>query len=180
MRIRTIKPSFWQDSRMEELPDAVRLFYIGTWMLADDGGYFEWNVPEIGHALYGYQPRGRRERWVEERGAALVAVERLIIHDCGHAYVPKLTEHQRLGGTKALGVSSAHLRCAPQSSAEFRPVKEGKGRERKVAEGVQGEPFSADDVAAIESNQALLDDPSQPESVKRAARKFLMGKGVAA
>ena len=188
MRIRTIKPAFWQDAVMEGLPDSVKLFYIGTWMLADDGGHFEWNVPEIGRDLYGYQPRTRRERWVEERAAVLVGVRRLHIYDCGHAYVPKLTEHQRLGGTKALGVTSAHLRCAPQSSETLHPGREGKGEERKGAEGGPGEtkndgagqPLTADEMAAVAMNQSILEDPDASDQAKRVARKYLMKLGVAA
>lgn len=138
VRIRTIKPAFWQDAVLETLPDSVKLFYVGTWQLADDGGTFEWNVPEIGHALYGYQPRSRRERWVEERGAALVMVGRLVIYECSHAFVPNLLKHQRIGGTKALTVSSAHLRCAPQSSDDLRDAPSRKVREGKVNGKVGG------------------------------------------
>lgn len=186
MRIRQIKPSFWQDAVVESLPDSVKLFYIGTWQLADDGGTFEWNVPEIGHALYGYQPRHRRERWVEERGAALVMAGRLVIHECGHAVVPKLLKHQRIGGTKALGVSSAHLRCAPQDSDNLRPGTVGNGRGKEGNGGGAGEPTSdrpeltADQLAQAALNQSIVDDPDASKEAKRVARKYLMKLGVAA
>lgn len=185
MRIRQIKPSFWQDAVIDSLPDSVKLFYIGTWQLADDGGTFEWNVPEIGHALYGYHPRKRREQWVTERAAALVNVGRLVIHECNHATVPKLLKHQRMGGTKALGVSSAHLRCAPQSSDDLLPGKErvGKGTERNG--GGSGEPserleLTADQQAQVALNQSIVDDPKASDEAKRVARKWLMKLGVAA
>jgi hypothetical protein len=180
VRIRTIKPSFWQDAVIERLPDAVKLFYIGTWQLADDGGTFEWNVPEIGHALYGYQPRAKRERWVEERGSSLVMAGRLVIHECGHAFVPNLLKHQRIGGTKALTYSSAHLRCSPQDSDDLRPVREGKVEEGKGTEGVEGKPLTADQQAQIALNQSILDDPRASDEAKRVARKYLMKLGVAA
>lgn len=38
-RIRTIKPEFWTDSRIVQLPFEARLFYIGLWNYADDDGY---------------------------------------------------------------------------------------------------------------------------------------------
>lgn len=184
MRIRQIKPSFWEDAVIECLPDSVKLFYIGTWQLADDGGTFDWNVPEIGHALYGYQPRAKRERWVRDRGATLAAVGRLVIHECGHAIVPKLLKHQRIGGTKALGVSSAHLRCSPTDSESLRLGKVGNGKGTERDGGGVGEPkeLTADQLAQIALNQSILDDPKASPEAKRAARKYIMAlhPGVAA
>ncbi|RWA55316.1 hypothetical protein AU476_07350 [Cupriavidus sp. UYMSc13B] len=37
-RIRTIKPDFWTDEKIVELPFEARLFFIGTWNFADDNG----------------------------------------------------------------------------------------------------------------------------------------------
>jgi hypothetical protein len=174
VRIRQIKPAFWEDAVIESLPDSVKLFYIGTWQLADDGGTFEWNVAEVGRQLYGYQPRVRRERWVEERGEALVKVGRLVIHDCGHAFVPKLLKHQRIGGTKALGVSSAHLRCSPKDSDDLRPGKERVGKGTEGNGGVVGEPLTANQLAQVALNQSIVDDPKASEEAKRVARKYLL------
>ena len=184
MRIRQIKPAFWEDAVVESLPDSVKLFYIGTWQLADDGGTFEWNVAEIGRQLYGYQPRTKRERWVTERGQALVGVGRLLIHECGHAFVPKLLKHQRIGGTKALGHSSAHLRCAPQDSDDLLPGKERVGKGTEGNGGGSGEPpeLTADQLAQVALNQSIVDDPKASPDAKRAARKYIMAlqPGVAA
>ena len=62
MRIRQVKPSFFKDPLMAELTPPVRLFYVGLWMLADDAGWFRWDVAEVGNELYGYEPRGRISR----------------------------------------------------------------------------------------------------------------------
>jgi hypothetical protein len=180
VRIRQIKPAFWEDAVVESLPDSVKLFYIGTWQLADDGGTFEWNVAEIGRQLYGYQPRIKRERWVQERGQALVHVGRLVIHECGHAFVPKLLKHQRIGGTKALGVSSAHLRCSPTGSDDLLPGKERVGDGTEMNGGVVGEPLTPDQRAQIALNQSIIEDPDASDDAKRVARKYLMKLGVAA
>lgn len=37
-RIRSIKPDFWTDEKMVELPFEARLFFIGSWNFADDNG----------------------------------------------------------------------------------------------------------------------------------------------
>lgn len=39
-RIRTIKPEFWEDEKVAELPIEARLLFIGMWNFADDNGVF--------------------------------------------------------------------------------------------------------------------------------------------
>jgi hypothetical protein len=137
MRIRQIKPSFFKDPLIAELHPAVRLFYVGTWLLADDAGWFVWDAAEIGNELYGYEPRTRRERNATAYLDVLVAKGRLVIHECGHVFIPKFTEHQRLAGlTKQVRtVAKEHERCSPPPlPADPRdtpqspdPVRNGKG-----------------------------------------------------
>jgi uncharacterized phage protein (TIGR02220 family) len=40
-RIRTIKPEFWTDTKIVNLPFEVRLFFIGLWNFCDDEGFLE-------------------------------------------------------------------------------------------------------------------------------------------
>lgn len=40
-RIRTIKPEFWTDAKIAELPKATALFFIALWNFADDQGIIE-------------------------------------------------------------------------------------------------------------------------------------------
>lgn len=128
MRIRQIKPAFWSDSTLAELPESVRLFYIGTWQLADDGGWMEWNPSEIAVALYPYISRGRRERMVQDRANALVQAGRLLIDPCGqHAFVPHLTEHQHFGGRPVYSTRDAHARGCARLRADDRSGKVGYG-----------------------------------------------------
>jgi hypothetical protein len=145
MRIRQIKPSYWDDTRLHHTPGIgaeVREFYIGTWQIADDIGWMAWDVSAIAKQLYGWQSVARRERNVREWGARLTAIGRLQIYECGHAWVPTLAKHQRIGGTKAEGAYREHQRCvSPQSSADLRNppqsvdtvsnVTERNGEERK-------------------------------------------------
>lgn len=93
-----MKPSFWTDARMAALAAPVRLFYIGLWMMADDGGWLRWDVPQIGNELYGYETRKRRERDVTAYGDALEDATRIERMPCGHAFIKTMTPHQRLGG----------------------------------------------------------------------------------
>lgn len=143
MRIRQIKPDYWRDEVIAAMPDSVARFYIGIWQEADDAGWLRWNVAEIALDLYGYEPRSRRERWVTERGAALAQAGRLIFHDCGHAFVPKLTKHQKFGGRPVYTMRDAHARECARVRADAPHGKErvevGNGTERK------GSPIDIED-----------------------------------
>lgn len=144
MRIRQVKPSFWSDAKLAELREPVRLFYIGLWMIADDAGWLRADVPEIARDLYGFDTRKRREANVAAWLDALEAAGRIERHECGHALVIKLREHQHLAGaTKQVRTTEReHARCdppdhtpAPQVPAGARkspptpaPVREGNGQ----------------------------------------------------
>lgn len=137
MRIRQVKPDYWRDELLASLPDSVSRFYIGMWQEADDAGWLRWNVSEIALDLYGYHPRARRERWVRERAEALAKVGRLHLYECGHAFLPTLTKHQKFGGRPVFSVRDAHARDCARLRADDRPGKErvevevGNGKKRK-------------------------------------------------
>jgi len=118
MRIRQIKPSFFKDPVIAGLAPSVRLFYVGLWLLADDAGWFVWDAAEVGNELYGYEPRGRRERNAAAYLDELVAKERVVRYPCRHVFIPKFTEHQRLAGlTKQVRtVAKAHEKCEASPS----------------------------------------------------------------
>jgi hypothetical protein len=123
MRIRQVKPAFFKDARIAELPAPVRLFYIGLWMLADDAGWLWWDVAEVGNELYGYEPRKPRERHAQQYLDALVLSKRVLMHPCGHIEIPSFTEHQRLAGTtkQVRTTLKEHAsRCHPQPPADTR------------------------------------------------------------
>lgn len=44
-RIRTIKPDFWDDEKVGQLPRDARLLFVATWNVADDEGLLRW-TPE--------------------------------------------------------------------------------------------------------------------------------------
>lgn len=98
MRIRSIKPAFWTDKTMARLSVGARLFYVGLWNLADDAGWLEWDVEEMGAELFPYETPRRRERDMAKWAAELSSTDRIRIGTCGHAVIPRFTEHQHLSG----------------------------------------------------------------------------------
>jgi hypothetical protein len=134
MRIRQIKPEFWKDAKVADLSEGARLFFIGTWQLADDAGWIRWDVANIAAELYPFEGRAARERRVRRHAEALAALGRLHLHDCGHAQVPKMPSHQHLAGTtrRVQTIALEHSQCSkpatPRDSPRLpAPVSIGSG-----------------------------------------------------
>lgn len=142
VRIRQVKPAFWSDAVVSALPAPARLFYIGLWMVADDAGWLRWDPVQIANELYGYESRKRRERDVETFLALLVTANRVVVHDCGHAEIPKLVTHQHLSivSKQVRTIQREHADCRasrgmpeetrgdPPTPAETRESPAGKGK----------------------------------------------------
>jgi hypothetical protein len=141
MRIRAVRPDFWQDETLGHLSDAVRLFYVGLWCVADDAGWLEWRPGQLGASLYPYRSAHRREREIEGWGEVLVGTGRIVRHPCGCAYIQTLTKHQRIGGHPSYQARDKHrFHTSTDESGLVRtstPV--GKGREGKEEGGSGGE-----------------------------------------
>ena len=147
MRIRQIKPEFWKDAKVAELSEGARLFFIGTWQLADDSGWLRWDVPNIAAELYPFEGRASRERRVNRHAEALARLGRLHLHDCGHAQVPKMPAHQHLAGTtrQVLTVKMEHAQCgkpatdrdSPRLPAPVGIGSVGKGSVSKADEKIE-------------------------------------------
>lgn len=54
MRIRSIKPEFWQSETVARLGRDARLFFVGLWSLADDAGRFRANARYLAGQLFPY------------------------------------------------------------------------------------------------------------------------------
>lgn len=76
-RIRTIKPEFWEDEKIGELPIPCRLFFIGCWNFADDFGVIKNNPVLLKSQIFPYDENLRVSeirKWID----ALVDARMLI------------------------------------------------------------------------------------------------------
>lgn len=108
MRIRQVRPEFFSDPVVGRLSPDARLIYIGLWCIADDAGWLEWDVPHIAAMLSPYQSVPVRERMASRAVEALVGAGRVIVHPCGCAFIPRLADHQKIGGNKSFTVRDRH------------------------------------------------------------------------
>jgi hypothetical protein len=132
MRIRQVRPEIFTYAVVSRLPAPVRLTYIGLWCVADDAGWMTWDVPQIAAQLYPYESVRVRERRVAVAGVALREAGRLVWHECHCAFIPKLADHQKIGGNKSFTARDKHrVHTVPDLS----PGKLGNGR---VGNGTSG------------------------------------------
>lgn len=88
-RIRTIKPDFWTDSFMVQLPPLARLVYISLWTLADDHGLVQDEVERLAMEVMPresgldfddwfqfFEASGRLERMVAPDGMSYFKISR--------------------------------------------------------------------------------------------------------
>lgn len=170
MRIRQVKPSFWADAKLAALSERARLFYIGLWMLADDAGWLRWDPAEAARDLYGYESRKHREQRVVAMFGEIMGAGRVELHDCGHAFIPTLRDHQRFASAdkQVRTIEREHAACPrppagvggeasdsqkrlprdnPRAPAEARDGTERIGKVRE-GEGVGGADAPPDGAAA--------------------------------
>lgn len=131
-RIRTIKPSFWNDAKVVKLSFEIRLLFIGTWNFADDYGYLWDDAEQIHRDVFPADPN------VDVAGGlARLLVDGLLesfpTTQGRHAlHVRNWDEHQYVDRRKA-SVIARSVETFREASRGF--DVEGKGREGNPSGG---------------------------------------------
>jgi len=97
-RIRTIKPQFWLDENLGQIPRDARLLYIGLWNLSDDQGVFEWRPKQIKAQLFPYDIDINEDN-IEEWLGNLVGIgdiEQFEVNGKKLGKIPSFPEHQQI------------------------------------------------------------------------------------
>lgn len=184
MRTRLVRPEFWSDSRMADLPDGARLTYIGLWCLADDDGYLRWSLRDIAAELYRYETPRKREVRVGGQLNQLIALERVTVLDCTtHALIPSIPKYRIKGGNHSVQYHDAHTStCLVPTSMDKYPSGYGSVDGSSTASlSVAGSglvrPPAKKNGKNIETDEdrllryrLLRDDASQPAYIREAAK----------
>jgi len=132
-RIRTIKPEFWVDDQMVELPFEARLLFVGLWNFVDDEGLIEFKPKRIKMQVF---PSDDVD--VQTHLDSLISTGRLTVLDSDQGpllWVTNWSRHQMVNRptpTKFTGLP------APFSVSAHGVLSESsvlKGKERKGKEG---------------------------------------------
>lgn len=120
MRTRLLRPEFWSDSRMADLPYGTRLTYMGLWSLADDDGYLRWQLRDIAAELYRFESPKKRETRVEQQLTELVTAGRVEVLPCGiHALIASIPKYRVKGGNQTDQHHRVHTgECSVRTSTD--------------------------------------------------------------
>lgn len=177
MRIRQIKPDFFNDKKLAGFEDSVRLFYIGLWLEADDDGFFRNDPDRIAADLYPYKSVASRERFVRSAVARLGDSGHLRMLDCGrHVVIPNLPRFQIVAATRR--VVRVHSEHNAQCVDNGHPVGNGNGNGNGTGTGTILHTRERGHESQIDELQRILTDDKSTGPAKRAAKKALERIGV--
>lgn len=92
MRARNIKPGFFENEKLAELPPLTRILYIGLWCYADREGRFEWRPKRIKAVILPYDDCD-----IDEMLMSLHAMTFIDMYETPNGTIgsiPKFKEHQ--------------------------------------------------------------------------------------
>lgn len=118
MRIRTIKPAFWQSETVGSLSRDARLLMIGMFNRADDDGRFRAHPAQIRGELFPFDEditAANVSTWLAELEAAGV-VQLYAVDGTRYGHFPKFGEHQKIDKRRQsdLPVPNADLVANPK------------------------------------------------------------------
>lgn len=186
-RIRTIKPGFFIDDELAELPALTRLLFIGLWTLADCKGRLEDRPKKIRAQLHPYDD-GDTDAMLQSLHEGRF-ITRYFVDGKRYLEIRTFTQHQRLTGKEAEEESdipapdadSIQMRIVSQGNIgetsgkdfSFTNAQEGNGREGKGKEeegSVSAQAPNAPTPTAMPS--AIEAEPEDiPRSIPKAKAK---------
>lgn len=97
MRIRTIKPEFWEDEVIGALSLGARLLFVATWNMADDEGLLRWTPEYVRATAFVYDESTNAKKLMTE----LVDAGLILPYAGGRtqqslAWIPNFHKHQRI------------------------------------------------------------------------------------
>lgn len=143
-RIRTIKPDFFKNEQLSDLPAITRLLFIGLWTQADKEGRLHDRPKRIKAEIFPYDNVNIENELSRLQSAGFI--ERYEVGEMKVIQIDKFTKHQRISGTESFTQSElpAPPKALPQQNkAEGSTLeilgstlealkntgKEGKGKE---------------------------------------------------
>lgn len=103
MRIRTIKPEFFEDEKLAELPPHDRLFFIGLWCLADKNGVVENRPAFLKAKIFPYEYGETTDvSQMLPRLSNLNLIQMFTYEGRGYLAITSFKKHQRITGKEAV------------------------------------------------------------------------------
>lgn len=132
-RIRTIKPEFWANEKLGEMPAEYQLLFIGLWNLSDRRGFIEDRPKRIKAQLFPY-----REIDIETAICSLEGefIRRIVIDNVPYIQVINFSKHQHCNIKEPESkIPSQYWHDADTIQAPSQHGADTQGREGKGKEG---------------------------------------------
>src|SRR4051812_48432928 len=177
MRIRTIKPEFWQSEKMAKASRQARMLFVGLWSMADDSGRTRAASRLLASTLFPYDTDAPDliDGWLAEL-SAIGAVRLYVVDDCHYLDIPKWRSHQKIdkpSPSKLPGFDESS-RILDDSSRKI-ALDQGSGiREGKVPGSAPELPTAEDpfDQESMDRAKAIMAADSAPKPALPAAKSF--------
>lgn len=98
-RIRNLRPAFFKDEHLTELPALTRILFQGLWTLADRAGNLEDRPRFIKVEVLPYDDCDIYSMLDELHAKGFI--RRYLVDDAPYIHIPKFTAHQRVSGDEA-------------------------------------------------------------------------------
>lgn len=163
-RIRSIKPGFWQDSRLSRFPALTRLVYICLWSMSDDYGRIEGDAETVWH--FGF-PREKIED-VSRALESLREASRVVPYrgqdgiDC--LFLPYFNKHQKIDHP-----TESKIPAPPTVTSDSRTVREDSralAKTRAGLDGIGGEGMGSPRVVPEAGDQPVLIPEAETQTRK--------------
>jgi uncharacterized phage protein (TIGR02220 family) len=173
-RIRSIKPDFWTDEKIVELPYEVRLFFIGSWNFADDSGNLQRSAKKLKMQIFPADVIDC-EPLIQTLIDAGLFIE-YSVNDETFLHIKGFREHQVVNRPSKSSIPAPQesdlLSALTESS-----LTEGKGEEGK-GEDMSGTPDSVSDVIDYLNSKANRNFQAVPANTKLIAARLREGATV--
>lgn len=159
VRIRTIKPSYFKNEDLAELPHTARLLFIGLWCLADCDGRLEDRPKRIRAELFSYENLDVNEYLQALAGKGFIV--RYRVGEVAAIEIPTFRKHQRISGKEA----STRSNLPPPPTG---PTQGSSGEVPEKPMGSTGEQAGKQPVlpgsfpVVLEYGVRSMDSPSAP------------------
>lgn len=103
MRIRSLKPGFFTNEELAELPFEARLLFQGLWCLSDSHGRFEWRPKRIKAEIFPYDDKGSDGEVLDTSQllhslSLLGFIFKYVVNGVEYGCIPTFRKHQNLSG----------------------------------------------------------------------------------
>jgi hypothetical protein len=151
VRIRQIKPEFWEDPDIAELPRDIRLLFIGLWNMADEIGQLKDDARLIKRTLFGYDNDVTSvviEDWLQQLEQHH---QQFVVRRDGLLFIRTFQKHQRISGYENQKLQK-RLKEKPKQEAQSSDLEANQKQQRSTTDNLFGTEIRSNGITEERNN----------------------------